>query len=66
VATVKQQVQAYLAKETSIELEYFEVADAESLQPIETWPYEQEVALCLAVWLAGVRLIDNIIVNRRS
>ncbi|MGY2130809.1 pantoate--beta-alanine ligase [Hymenobacter sp. HD11105] len=65
VATVKQQVQAYLAKENAIELEYFEVADAISLQPIDAWLDNQEIALCLAVWLAGVRLIDNIIVNRR-
>jgi pantoate--beta-alanine ligase len=64
VAVVKQRVQAYLAQDGAIELEYFEVADARSLQPIETWLGNQEVALCLAAWLAGVRLIDNVIIKQ--
>jgi pantoate--beta-alanine ligase len=64
VAVVKQRVQAYLAQDGAIELEYFEVADARSLQPIETWLGNQEVALCLAAWLAGVSLIDNVIIKQ--
>ena len=63
VAVVRQQVNAHLAQSAAIELEYFEVADARSLQPIEAWADNQEIALCLAAWLAGVRLIDNVLIK---
>lgn len=63
VVVVKQQVQAHLAQAAAIELDYFEVADARNLQPIEAWADSQEVALCIAAWLADVRLIDNMIIE---
>ena len=42
------------------EPEYFEIVDAITLQPIETWSdAEKNGAVgCIAVWLDGVRLID--------
>lgn len=63
VAVVKQQVHDYLAAEPAIRLEYFEVADARTLQPLEMWPVNRKVALCIAAWLCDVRLIDNILIN---
>lgn len=62
-SAVKQQVLSFLAKEAAIKVEYVEVADARTLQPIDMWEPGQEIALCLAAWLAGVRLIDNLIVK---
>ena len=42
------------------EPEYFEIVDARTLQPIETWDEagEDGAVGCIAVWLDGVRLID--------
>jgi pantoate--beta-alanine ligase len=45
-------------------LEYFEVVDAASLQPVATLDGHAEVALCLAAYVGEVRLIDNMIVAR--
>ena len=42
------------------EPEYFEIVDARSLQPIESWDEAGDLGAvgCIAVWLDGVRLID--------
>jgi pantoate--beta-alanine ligase len=45
------------------DLQYFEIVDTQSLQPISE-NFEGEVALCLAVYVEGVRLIDNIVFQR--
>ena len=41
--------------------EYFEAADFDTLQPIEAQIAEGKTALCVAAFLGGVRLIDNIV-----
>jgi pantoate--beta-alanine ligase len=41
-----------------LELEYFEIANVHSLQPVETW--DEPSVGCIAVFCGGVRLIDNI------
>ena len=62
VTQLQQQAAARLSAVSGIELEYFEVADAQTLQPVgEAWPLT--VALCLAVYCGGVRLIDNVVVK---
>ncbi len=45
----------------AFELEYFEAADFDTLQPIEVRIAEGKTALCVAAFLGGVRLIDNIV-----
>jgi pantoate--beta-alanine ligase len=42
--------------------EYFEIADALTLQPLSGYEAGRPVALCVAAYLGGVRLIDNIVV----
>jgi pantoate--beta-alanine ligase len=42
-------------------LEYFEVADFDSLEPIEAKNEIGKTALCIAAFLGGVRLIDNVV-----
>ncbi|TDB64000.1 pantoate--beta-alanine ligase [Arundinibacter roseus] len=42
-------------------LEYFEVAHATTLQPIEALQPDGQTALCVAANLGGVRLIDNLV-----
>lgn len=46
-----------LAQEPSIRVEYFEVVDAESMQPVTS--VAGRVCIAAAIWLGGVRLIDN-------
>jgi pantoate--beta-alanine ligase len=48
-------------KETAgITLEYFELSDALTLEPLIRWTRNQEVVACVAVFIEGVRLIDNV------
>jgi pantoate--beta-alanine ligase len=53
---------ATLATEPSFTTEYFEVADAQTLQPISRYVPGRPVVLCVAAYLGGVRLIDNVVV----
>lgn len=45
-----------------MEVEYFEIADAKTLQPLENWDQAGEDGAigCITVWTGDVRLIDNI------
>jgi pantoate--beta-alanine ligase len=45
-------------------LEYFEVADAHTLETVEVLDGHPEVALCIAASVGDVRLIDNRIISR--
>lgn len=60
---VQTAVAEYLAATPAITLEYIEVADAQTLQPLPgPWQQQAAVALCLAAHLGSVRLIDNVMV----
>lgn len=63
VQSIKQEVSGYLGSIEQIELEYFEIADPGTLQPLAKIAPGQEVALCMAAHVGPVRLIDNILVN---
>lgn len=54
---------AALAREPRITPEYFEVADARTLQPLAAYQPGRPVVLCVAAHLGGVRLIDNVVVE---
>jgi pantoate--beta-alanine ligase len=41
-------------------LEYFEIVNAKTLQPIENWSDCPRRVACVAIWLGDVRLIDNV------
>ncbi len=41
-------------------LEYFDIVNDETLQPINGWNNKVGTVACVAVWLGNVRLIDNI------
>jgi pantoate--beta-alanine ligase len=59
---VQQQALAALAQEPQFTPEYFELADAQTLQPISSYEVGRPLVLCVAAHLGGVRLIDNILV----
>ena len=57
---VEEWIQKQFASDKDFELEYIQIADAESLQPIADFADATHVVACITVWLDGVRLIDNI------
>ena len=45
----------------NVKLEYFEIVDMKSLQPIEEGSQSNHIVACIAAYVENVRLIDNII-----
>lgn len=41
--------------------EYVEIVNTKTLKPIRVWSSEGSSVICVAVWVEGVRLIDNVI-----
>ena len=62
-ADVQQQALAALGQEPQFTPEYFEIADAQTLQPVAGYQAGRAVVLCVAAHLGGVRLIDNVVVE---
>jgi pantoate--beta-alanine ligase len=61
-AEVQANALAAIAQESQFTPEYFEVANAQTLQPLASYQASQPVVLCVAAHLGGVRLIDNVVV----
>ena len=60
--TAKTAVEHYLQNHPAFRLEYFEIANADTLQPVEQLQAPGATALCIAAHLGKTRLIDNLIV----
>ncbi len=60
-AQVQAAALAALAANAAFTPEYFEVADGQTLQPLVGYAAGRPVLLCVAAWLGGVRLIDNVV-----
>ncbi|MEI6488496.1 MAG: pantoate--beta-alanine ligase [Bacteroidota bacterium] len=61
IKRLKEVVENYYALEKLIQLEYFEIVDSETLQPITNFNNSKSAVACIAVKLESVRLIDNVI-----
>ncbi|MDQ4141561.1 MAG: pantoate--beta-alanine ligase [Bacteroidota bacterium] len=61
VHEIKNEVEMFLQQYPEITPEYFEIVDAETLQPAPD--FTKPVAMCLAAYLDNVRLIDNVIID---
>ncbi len=61
VSEMQTAVSEHFAIFPDFELEYFEAADFDTLLPIEAKIADGKTALCVAAFLDGVRLIDNIV-----
>lgn len=58
----KESVNQHFRQYPEFELEYFEISDFDTLEPLESYDKSKKAALCIAAFLGGVRLIDNILV----
>lgn len=56
-------VQSLIKLSPTLELEYFEVVNAETLMPIHELDDTENIVACIAVWLNDVRLIDNMLLK---
>lgn len=61
VSEMQTAVNEHFASFPDFELEYFEAANFDTLLPIEARIADGKTALCVAAFLGGVRLIDNIV-----
>ncbi len=48
-------------KNKNVNLEYFEIVDMNTLQPVKNWDESNHIVACIAAYVENVRLIDNII-----
>lgn len=63
VIEVKQWVTDQINQNPCLEVEYFEIADANSLKAVQNWDKSNEIVCCIAVFAGQVRLIDNIVLS---
>jgi len=61
VQSIKDLITNNLGNVIGIEVEYFEIADLETLQPIDEL-LEGKTALCIAAFIGKTRLIDNVVI----
>ncbi|NOQ25329.1 MAG: pantoate--beta-alanine ligase [Bacteroidales bacterium] len=60
VSETKDWVKETINKNVFLKVEYFEIVDYTSLEPISSWNSEIEKVGCIAVQVGTIRLIDNI------
>lgn len=56
----KEFVERAMAEAPGLELEYFEIVDGDSLQPVREWGDSGYVVGCITAYCGTVRLIDNL------
>ena len=56
----KQMVEKTIDATEGLELEYYEVVDGDTLQPVSDWDDADYIVGCITVYCGKVRLIDNI------
>lgn len=61
LAATKAFVEQKIGSEPLFRLDYYEIVDGRTLQPLESWDDSDYVVGCIAVYCGPVRLIDNII-----
>ena len=64
-ADLAQIVKAAVQEEPSAELDYVAIVDRETLQPIEKIG-DSEALIAAAIKIDDIRLIDNVILNRKQ
>ncbi|MCB0804650.1 MAG: pantoate--beta-alanine ligase [Bacteroidales bacterium] len=62
VGEISSFVEQQFRRNKFVKLEYFEIVDMYTLQPLKTWASSNNVIACIAAWVGPVRLIDNMII----
>ena len=62
LSTLKKKANALLT-ENGFDVDYVEIADASSLNLLDTWDGRQKIVAVVAVFIRDVRLIDNMLLN---
>ncbi|MCU4155967.1 pantoate--beta-alanine ligase [Carboxylicivirga sp. A043] len=60
VEGVKKQVIDTINTDTELDVEYFEIVDGYTLQPVDNWNESEYIVGCIAVFAGEIRLIDNV------
>lgn len=60
IQEIKDFVTSEIQKIESFELEYYEIVDGDTLQPVSSLSDSHSIVGCITVWTDNVRLIDNI------
>jgi pantoate--beta-alanine ligase len=63
IPELKKWVKKEISKIKSIELEYFEISDIDTLQPIRKTNERKKYIACIAAYIGQIRLIDNTIIE---
>ncbi len=61
ISELKEFASAQFKTEPQIRPEYFEISDADSLQPISDFKQAKSAVACVAIKIGNVRLIDNVV-----
>lgn len=64
VPGIKSWVKEQINHHSALQVEYFEIVDAETLKAVERWDENIKLIGCIAVFADKVRLIDNIMYSR--
>ncbi len=51
-------------EEKQEEPEYYEIVDASTMEEVSDGKWPEKLAICVAGYVGGVRLIDNIIIDK--
>ena len=60
VEELKKWVCSQLNKNPLIDVEYFDIVNEKTFEPIKRWKEQSEKRGCIAAWIGDVRLIDNV------
>ena len=63
---VKEYVISHINAEDVFRLDYYEIVDGITLQPVADWADSSYIVGCIAVYCGNVRLIDNVIYKAQS
>ena len=66
ITELKQKVALEINAVKGLEVEYFEIVDGDSLQPVDNWDESDYIVGCIAVFAGEIRLIDNVIYKKRD
>ncbi len=66
VEGVKNKVEQTINATEGLEVEYFEIVDGYTLQPVDNWEKSDYIVGCIAVFAGEIRLIDNVTYKNRD